>query len=159
MSEDCFWILTDGRIVVPDSKHILAVVSAPSAFGESVKSLIRTFQPYGQGIQSNYEGKAREETLSRVIRRNHIRIRKNKYKWNQHWSLQLFEMTPEREQAIAQWSKYVSGLTGDRYADVVIHQFHDGSKIRTSLDKLAEGYDGNGEPEVLSQAELTRIHG
>lgn len=158
MSEHCFWILTDGKIIIADSLHILAIVSAPELFGETVESLKETFEPYGQGIQSNYEGKAREETLTRVIKRNHIRLRKNQNKRNQHWSLQLFELTAEREQAIAKWAKYVSGLTGDKYADVIIHQSHDGSKIRTSLDKLAGGYDGAGETEVLSQAELIRIY-
>ena len=53
MSDHCFWILTDGTIVKPDYRHILAVVSAPSAFGESLESLTETFEPYGQGIQSN----------------------------------------------------------------------------------------------------------
>ncbi|MFC1830496.1 hypothetical protein ACFL0S_00550 [Thermodesulfobacteriota bacterium] len=158
MSDHCFWILTDGTIVIPDTLHIRAVVSAPSAFGESIESLKETFEPYGQGIQSNYEGKAREETLTRVIKRNHIRLRKNHNKRNQHWSVQLYKLTAEREQAIAQWAKYVSGLTDDKYADVIIHQFHDGSEIRTSLDQLVRGYDDAGEPEVLSQAELTRIY-
>ncbi len=155
---NCFWILVDGTIVIPDSLHILAVVSAPALFGESEESLKNTFEPYGQGIQSNVEGKAREETLTRIIKRNHVRIRKNQYKGNQHWSLQLFEMTTEREQAITKWSKYVSGLKSDKYADVIIHQLHDGLKIRTSLDVLAGGYDGNEEPVVLSQAELIRMY-
>lgn len=159
MSDNCFWILTDGRIVVPDSLHIMAVVSAPELFGESEESILDTFRKYGQNPSSNVESKAREEVLLRVIKRNNIRIRKNILKRQQHYCIQLFELTTEREQTIAKWSKYVSGLTGDKYADVIIHQCHDGSKIKTSLDKLAGGDDGNGEPEVLSQSELTRIYG
>ena len=159
MSEFCFWILTDGTIVKPDSRHILAVACAPSAFGETVQSLQETFEPYGQGIHSNYEGKAREEVLLRVIHRNHVRIRKNQHKHNQHWSIQLYRFTDERKQAIFKWAKYVSGLSGDKYADAIIHQFHDGSKMKTSLDQLADGYNGDKEPEIVSQAELTRIYG
>ena len=47
-------------------------------------------------------------------------------------------------------------FTDDKYGDVVIHQFHDNSEIRTSLDQLAVGYGGAGETEVVSQAELVR---
>ena len=155
---NCFWILTDGRIIVPNSLHVKAVIYFPELFGESEGSILETFQRYGQSVASNVESKAREEVLSRVIKRNHIRIRKNIHKHCQHWSLQSFKLNTERKQAIAKWAKYVSGLTGDRYADVIIHQLHDGSKIKTSLNKLAGRYDGNGEPVVLSQAELTRIY-
>ena len=89
MSNYCFWILENGTIVKPDSRHILAVVSAPIVFGETEESIHKTFKKYGQGISSNFEGKAREEVLLRVIKRNHIRIRKNQQKRNQlHESFQ-----------------------------------------------------------------------
>ena len=32
---ECFWILTDGKIILPDNLHIIAIVSCPDAFGES----------------------------------------------------------------------------------------------------------------------------
>ena len=155
---NCYWILADGTIVEPHSRHILAVKAAPTTFGETKKSLSIIFAKYGEEKNHNVESNARQEILLRVIKRNHIRIRKYVLKRCQHWSLQLFELSTEREQAIAKWAKYVSGLTGDKYADVTINQLFDNSKMRTSLDKLAGGYDGKGEPEVLSQSELTRIY-
>lgn len=159
MSKYCFWILTDGTIVEPDSRHILAVVSSPTAFGESLESLEETFEKYGQAIHSNFEGQAREEVLLRVIHRNHIRIRKNQHKRGQHWSIQLFELTDERKESISGWASYISSDTNDRYADAIIHQFHDGSKMRTSLDQLADGYNGDKESEIVSQAELIGMYG
>ena len=156
MSKFCFWILTDGTIVKPDSRHILAVASCPTVFGETLESLQKTFEPYGQGIHSNYEGQAREETLHRVIRRNHIRIRKNQLKRGQHWSIQLFRLTEERTQVISEWASYISLDTDDRYADVIIHQLHNNSKLRTSLDQLANQYTSTKKTVIVTQTELIR---
>ena len=156
MSRFCFWILTDGTIVQPDSRHILAVTDAPFAFGESLKSLEETFKKYGQGIHSNFEGKAREETLLRVINKNHIRIRKNQQKRSQYWSIQLYNLTDKRRSSVSAWAKYISTYTNDKYADIIIHQLHDNSRIRTSLDILASEYNDDKEPVILTQDELVR---
>ena len=72
--------LGNGTIVIPDSLHILAVVSSPALFGESEESIQMTFSKYGQNVNSNIESKAREEVLLRGINRNNIRIRKNIFK-------------------------------------------------------------------------------
>lgn len=158
MSRYCFWILNDdkGTIVKPDSRHILAVVSAPHAFGETEESLAETFRKYGQSHRSNFEGKAREEVLMRVIHRNHIRIRKNQHKRGQYWSVQLFRMTGERKSRMAIWAKYILPSVEDKYGDVIVHQFFDNSKIRISLDELAGEYIGNKEPVIVSQDELSQ---
>jgi hypothetical protein len=156
MSKFCYWILTDGTIVQPEQRHILAVAQAPTAFGETIESMEKTFAPYGQDIHSNFEGKPREETLKRVICRNHIRIRKNRLKRGQHWSVQLYTLNNERKAAIAAWARHIIPATDDKYGDVIIHQFQDGSKIRTSLDQLADGFDNKGKPAIITQAELVR---
>jgi len=46
-------------------------------------------------------------------------------------------------------------LSGDKYADVIIHQFHTGSRHITSLDKLADENDNNKNPVIISQPELS----
>ncbi len=158
MSKFCYWILTDGTIVKPDQRHILAVVHAPAAFGETIESMLKTFAPYGQEIHSNFEGKPREETLRRVIHRNHIRIRKNRLKRGQHWSIQLYKLSAERKASIEAWARHIMPAADDKYGDVIIHQFHDGSKTRTSLDQLADGYDGYEKPVIMIQAELVRTY-
>ncbi len=156
MSKFCYWILTDGTIVKPDQRHILAVAHAPAAFGETIATMQKTFAPYGQDIHSNFEGKPREKTLKRVILRNHIRIRKNRLKKAQHWSIQLYKLSDERKASIAAWARHITPATNDKYGDVIIHQFQDGSKCRTSLDQLADGYGGKKEPVIMTQAELVR---
>ena len=158
MSGYCFWILNDdeGTIVQPDSRHILAVASAPHAFGETEKSLTETFREYGQSHKSNFEGKAREEVLTRVIHRNHIRIRKNQHKREQYWSVQLFRMTDERKSRMAAWAKYILPSVEDKYGDVIVHQFFDHSKSRISLDELAGEYIGNKGSVIVSQNELSQ---
>ena len=157
MSEYCFWILTDKRIVIPDNLHILAVVSAPKIFGETKQTIQETFKRYGQNVNSNYEGKSRQEILLRVINRNHIRIRKNNRKSHQHLSIQLFRLTEERKESISAWAKYVTPAD-DKYADVIIHQLHDNSKMKIALNLLADGCTADIDPIIISQSELLRIY-
>jgi len=157
MPEHCFWILTNGTIVKPDSRHILAVVCCPIAFGETKESIRETFKKQSQSPNSNFEGVAREEVLNRVINRNHIRIRKNMHKKGQHWSMQLYNLTLERRESISAWASYISADTEDKYADVIIHQFHNGSKVNTSLSKLADESAGDKKPVIVTQQELAGL--
>jgi len=159
MSEFCFWILTNGTIVKPNSRHILAVVSAPEVFGETADTLQETFAKYGQGVQSNFEGEARAEVLKRVIGRNHIRIRKNIHPRNQHWSVQLWRLTDERHRALSQWASYITPITNDQYSDVIIHQFYDGSRERISLNELFSSQCVEVSlPTIISESELKVLH-
>lgn len=144
----CFWILNDGKILDKQSRHILAVVSAPELFGETEQSLEETFRKYGQDMKSNYEGEAREAVMLRVIRRNHIRIRKYVHRHCQHWIIQLSELTNERKALISAWAKYV-GTDGDQYADVIIHQLHDNSKLQTSFNLLMAESTVDEDPVIL----------
>ncbi len=155
MSRHCFWILNNGTIVKPDSRHILAVVAAPRAFGETEEPVQETFARHGQQPHPKVKGMARQEILLRTIRRNHIRIRKNRQGWCRYWSLQLFELTREGKQGIAAWAKFISEHTEDRYADVVIYQFVNECKLRTSLDLLAAEYTADQEPEIFFQHQLS----
>lgn len=158
MPEHCFWILTNGAIVIPDSRHILAVVCCPIAFDETKESIRETFEKQNQSPDSNFEGVAREEVLSRVIHRNHIRIRKNLHRENQHWSIQLHNLTAERRASISAWANYISADTEDIHADVIIHQFHNGSKFQISLNTLAEEYSGDDKKTVIvTQQELSGL--
>lgn len=73
--------------------------------------------------------------MLRVIKRNHIRIRKYVLKRSQHWSIQLYRLTEERRASITAWARNIV-INGDQYADVIIHQFHDNSSMKTSLNDL-----------------------
>lgn len=157
MSDSCFWILNDGGSVVrPNSRHILAVTAAPQPFGETLDSIAATFTKFGEHPLSNVESKARQEVLQRVLGRNHIRIRKNNQARRQHWSVQLYKLSGERRRVLAVWACYISMTGGDTYADVIIHQLCDNSKIQTSLHVIAE-FRKSLEPLVVriySQEEL-----
>ena len=148
MNADCYWILLDGRIVIPDSLHILAVVAVPEMYGESQESIRETFRKYGQDPNSNVESTAREEVLLRVVNRNHIRIRKNTLKHNQKWKIQLFRLTQKRDTAICNWAKHVV-VDGDQYADVVIHELHNNSKKTTSINRLAQRSRSSEAPVIV----------
>jgi hypothetical protein len=78
-------------------------------------------------------------------------------KKGQHWSMQLYNLTFERRESISAWASYISADTEDKYADVIIHQFHNGSKVNTSLNKLADEYTGDKKPVIVTQQELTGL--
>ena len=160
MSLYCFWIILDGRIIVPDSKHIIAVVKFPEIFGETEESIEMTFREQGESSpKSNHEGKAREIILMRVINRNNVRIRKHQLKRNQHWSIQLYEITEERKRSISKWARYISSYGTDVYAAVILDTFKDGKQFYTSLDILAAEYVDDGEEIVImTESQLSELY-
>ena len=60
----------------------------------------------------------------------------------------------ERKKALSAWAKYIYDFSSDNYADVIIHEFFNGSKLRTSLDKLVAVNDNDRDPVILFQSEL-----
>lgn len=154
----CFWILTNGNIIIPTSRHILAVVAAPAAFGETQESIRKTFEKYNESPMTNHEGKARETILVRVINRNHIRIRKNQFRNNQRWAVQLFDLTEERKISLSRWAKFIIPFVNDEYADVVIHQLKDNMRIIRTLNLLGEEYSNDGETVIIPQAKLMEMY-
>lgn len=160
MSLYCFWILLDGTIVIPDSRHILAVVAAPSAFGLTEDFINRTFKDFGQSPLSNFEGQARELILSCVIISNIIRIRKLQHKKDQHWSCQLYQLTDERRTSLSRWARFVTHHFNDRFSDVRIHQLSDNSRIITSINLLGEEYSSDGDEAltILTQSQLMELY-
>ncbi len=142
MSTYAYWITDKGKLIKPDSRHIITVVKNPTKFGETDKTIQNTFDKHGEPVNTNMEGKAREEVLLRVIRRGNIRIRVNGTRNSQHWSIQLQKLTPKIEDILWFWANTVikNGVAKDKYADVVIHELGKGDKMtRTSLDILAKG--------------------
>lgn len=108
---------------------------------------------------TNHEGKAREAILLRVIKRNHIRIRKNQFRNNQSWSIQLFDLTEERKMSLLRWVKYILPSVNDKFADVSIHQLKDNSRITISLNLLSEEYSTDRDDTVIiPQKELIKMY-
>jgi len=155
MSENAYWLTPQGKLIKPKSRHIITVVKNPTQFGETKKSLQTTFDKYNEQMNSNIEGKAREEILLRVIKRGFARIRLGGTKRNQRWSIQLNRLTSKLEDALWQWANQIikDGSAPDKYADVIIHQIGKGDKMtRTDLNTIAEGGD------IKEQKEFIRIY-
>lgn len=140
-NSSAFWITPKGQIIEPSMYHIVTVVKFPEKFGETKSSLQSTFDKYNEPMDSNIEGKAREEILERVVKRGFIRIRLGGTGSNQKWSIQLFRLTKIAGNALWMWAKQVTDkkMTNDKYADVIIHQLHNNKMTRTSLDVIASG--------------------
>lgn len=176
MSDNAYWLSPrglniddndEGKIIKPESRHILTVVNHPEDFGETDETLDATFAKYGEPKHSNIEGKAREEILLRVIGRGYIRIRTNGNRRSQHWSVQLNRLDKHSSDIIWMWAKKLSAEPGqDKFADVVIHELGRNDKMtRTSLDKIASGatigetfVNGNtGENFVMNEEMQNKI--
>ncbi|MBU1568583.1 MAG: hypothetical protein KJ630_23520 [Proteobacteria bacterium] len=156
----CFWILrTNGNIIIPESRHINAVVAVPAAFDETDESIRRTFAYYNESQAMNHEGRAREAIMLRVINRNHIRIRKNQFRNNQNWAVQLYDLTEERKISLSRWANYILPFANDKNADVVLHQLIDNTKTKTILYLMAEEYSFDREETVIiPQSELLLMY-
>ena len=49
---------------------------------------------------------------------------------------QLHTLTEERQAILGQWANYLIQNGQDRFADVILHQLQDNSKIQTTLEKI-----------------------
>lgn len=131
-----YWITPQGKVIEVNTFHIATIVSHPSEFGETKDSLKDTFDKHGEHINTNVEGKAREEIMMRVMKRGFVRIRKMGSRNDQRWSIQLNKMTTKINDALWMWSKEVEG---DKYANVTFHFLYSNKIIKSSLDKISSG--------------------
>jgi hypothetical protein len=141
MKNNAYWITKTGKIIEPDSRHILTIVKHPELFGETDKSIKNTFDKYNEHPLSNVEGEARNEVMLRVIKRGYIRIRLGGSRMNQKFSIQLNKLTPKVEDVLWMWARVVTDKKQvlDKYSDVIIHELNGNKMTRTSLDKIASG--------------------
>jgi len=149
MSINAYWLTqkymdrsdNSGSIIKPESRHILAVVNHPEKFGETEEILETTFNLYGEQMRSNIEGKARHAVLLRVIKRGFVRIRTNRTRRSQHWSVQVNILDLSLKNIIWMWAKQVSSEQGsDKFADVVVHELgRSDNMIKTTLEKIVSG--------------------
>jgi hypothetical protein len=143
MSEFAYWINPKGQLQRPKTRHIASVIEEPEWFGETEESIKKTFDKYGEPVSTTVEGKAREDILLRVIKRGYARIRLNKTRRNQSYSVQIDRLTPKIEDTLFVWANIQSKDAMDKYADVNVYELGRGSGsgklTRTSLDRIASG--------------------
>lgn len=145
MPDNAFWLLPwvrSGVGIIVSTRHVLTIINNPEQFGETSISCKATFEKHGEQMQSNMEGLARNEIICRVLDRGFVRIRNNRKKHSQFWSIQAFRLTRSMNVVLWKWAIYVSKQAGrDRFCDVVINEIgRDNSKNSTSLDMMASGF-------------------
>ncbi len=155
MSTFAYWINLKGKILKPDTRHIGAIVSKPSLYGETDKTVKATYEKHGEPISSTVEGKAREEIMLRVIMRGYIRIRKSGTRRDQRWSIQVAKLNNKNRDYLWAWAREVidSKVADDKYADVHIHQLAKKKVTKTSLNKIASGETIREELRIYTQKE------
>ena len=130
---DSYWITHDGKILNVPQTHIEAVLMAPEKFGETKKTIQRSYDKHNEKL--NTEGKAREEILVRIMKRGFVRIRE----YSNRWSIQTWNLTNKINDAIFAWAKKVYPKIRDKYADVTITLFNKNKLVRSSFDKIVSG--------------------
>lgn len=145
MPDNAYWLLPwvdSGVGIIVSTRHILTIIKNPEVFGETVISCHATFSFHDEQRYSNMEGLARNEIIWRVLGRGFVRIRNNRKKHSQFWSVQAYRLTRSMQVLLWQWAIYLSKQPGrDRFCDVVINEIgRDNSKLATSLDIIASGH-------------------
>lgn len=160
MSGYAYWITPKGKIISPESRHIISVVKYPKKFGETDKTIDDTFNKYGEQKLSDIEGEAREEIMLRVIKRGYIRVRNNNTRNSQHWSIQLNKLTNKVNDILWEWAnKIIREKTSlGRYSSVIIHELGRNDKLtQTTLDKIASGKSIRERKGYLTNDEVDEI--
>jgi len=161
MSAYAYWITPKGKIISPESRHIISVVKYPKKFGETDKTIDDTFNKYGEQKLSDIEGEAREEVMLRVIKRGYIRVRNNNTRNSQHWSIQLNILTNKVNDILWKWSNKIikDGTALGKYSTVIIHELGRNDKMtQTTLDKIASGKSIREQKGYLTKEETNKIH-
>jgi len=140
-----YWVSPKGEVLLIRGKHIQEVFRNPRKFGETEKTLADTYKKYNEPINS--EGKAREEVLTRILKRGWLRIRER----SNSWTVQVWKMTKKLNDALWFWGKTVIGSAYDKYAPVNVFEIYRGGSKQMksiSLSDLASG--ANVSEEVKS---------
>lgn len=132
MHTKAYWIFPDHKVLETSSHH-QEVIKSPQIFGETVESVRETYKKYGEKL--GLEAHARDEILTRVIKRGFIRIREMK----NSWSIQVWQLTDIEMDSIRRWTRKVFDEVKDRYAPVKVTELSKGGStafIYNSFDDL-----------------------
>lgn len=130
-----YWISPKGDVLEPSSYHIGAIINKPKKFGETDQSIKDTFDMHGEPISRNSEGLARNEIMTRVMKRGFIRIRKHNLRRAQGWVIELYGLNKKKASYISNWAKWLidNKMAGDVFADVTITDLNNFRSIRKNL--------------------------
>jgi hypothetical protein len=161
MSEFAYWISPKGELHKPRDRHVASIIEDPVWFGETDASVKAVFDKYEEPVSTSVEGKAREELLLKMIKKGYARIRLNRTRRNQSYSIQVDRITKKLEDTLFVWANIESKDAYDKYADVNVYELGKGSGsgklTRTSLDRIASGEGINEEVSDEVRSHLQNI--
>ncbi len=106
-----FWINPEGLIYRVSITHIKDVIRFPNKFGLSIRDIQKVFNKHDEPL--GHEGKAREEILLNLFKRNFIRIRKYK---NMGYTVNVKKLTDKTKKYLYDWASKLlgTGIEGEK---------------------------------------------
>jgi len=106
-----FWINPNGNIHRVAITHIKDVIRFPNKFGLSIRDIQKVFDKHDEPL--GHEGKAREEILLNLFKRNFIRIRKYK---NMGYTVNVKKLTDQAKKFLYDWATKLlgKGIEGEK---------------------------------------------
>ena len=98
-----FWLCPDGEVVDLETKtHVMIVILNPDKYGESPESIRESYRTFKEPI--GWEGQARREILTRVLRRGFVRVREQRDGWvAEQWE----DSSPRSRHLLGVWANKV----------------------------------------------------
>ena len=131
-----YWIDPRGKVTEAPITHIATVIKYPSKFGLTKNGIQKVYDKYDEKI--GWEGKAREDIMTDLMKKGFIRIRER----SNGWTIQLYKLNKKMNDFLWMWGKEVIKKARDKFGDVHIWELSRmGSKpaVSLSLQDLASG--------------------
>lgn len=131
-----FWIDPRGKVIEAKITHIATVIKNPSKFGLSTQKIQKVYDKYKEKV--GWEGKAREEIMTDLMKKGFIRIRER----SNGWIIQLWKLNRKMNDFLWQWAHGILPKAHDKFGDVSVWELNRmGNKpsVSLSLKDLASG--------------------
>ena len=142
-----YWVSPKGEVLATgrNTTHIKIVISNPKKFGETKQRIEKNYEKYGEGL--TWEGKARDEIMTRIIKRGWVRIRERA----NEWTVQIWKLTPKMNDILWAWSNNVIKQVNDKYAPINIYELSKNMRTKSksiSFIDLSSGKSVSENVEV-----------
>lgn len=131
-----YWIDPRGKVTEAPITHIATVIKHPSKFGLTKQKIQIIYDKYDEKI--GWEGKAREQIMTDLMKKGFIRIRER----SNGWTIQLWKLNKKMNDFLWQWAHDILPKAYDKFGDVSVWELNRmGSKpsVSVSLKDLASG--------------------
>lgn len=128
---DGYWVSPKGEVLKAGrtKTHIQLVIKNPKKFGETKERIEKDYEKHNEKM--NWEGKAREEIMTRIMKRGWARIRER----SSSWTIQVWKLTNKMNDILWMWAKTIEKDVYDKYAPVNIYELSKkATKVSKSID-------------------------